>query len=148
MAERTNEEVIRAYLRAIVDNDGAALASMRDADWTLDYPQSGERIRGHVNDRAIADHYPGGVPEVDPGRLAGSEDRWVVTPSFTYQRVAGSGDTWWGEGKARYSDGSTWHVITMYRLRGGRVLREITYWALPFEPPAWRAAWVEPITPD
>jgi hypothetical protein len=148
MAERTNEEVIRAYLAAIVANHGDTMARLRDPDWFVDYPQSGERIRGHANDRAIADHYPGGLPEIDPGRVVGSEDRWVVTPSFTYQRIAGSGDTWWGEGKAQYPDGSTWHVATMYQLRDGRVFRETTYWALPFDPPAWRAQWVEAITPD
>jgi len=148
MSERTNEEVIRAYLRALVANDADALAGLRDPDWFVDYPQSGERIRGNANDRAIADHYPGGVPEVDPGRLAGSEDRWVVTPSFTYERIAGSGDTWWVEGKAHYSDGSTWYLASLYQVRGGRILRETTYWALPFDPPAWRAQWVEPIAPD
>jgi hypothetical protein len=148
MPERTNEEVVRAYMQAIVDNDAGALARLRDPGWVLDYPQSGERIRGQANDRAIADNYPGGLPEVDPGRIVGSEDQWVVTPSFTFERVAGSGDTWWTEGQARYPDGSTWFVVSMYRLRDGRVAREITYWAQPFESPAWRAAWVEAIEPD
>jgi hypothetical protein len=148
MPERTNEAVIRAYLQAIVSNDAEAQARLRDPDWFVDYPQSGERIRGHANERAIADHYPGGLPEVDPGRLVGSEDRWVVTPSFTYERIAGSGDTWWGEGRAHYPDGSTWFVASMYRLRDGRVFRETTYWAVPFDPPAWRAEWVEPIERD
>ena len=45
--------------------------ALRDPDWILDYPQSGERIRGHANERAIADNYPGGLPEVDPGRIVG-----------------------------------------------------------------------------
>jgi hypothetical protein len=148
MPERTNEEVVRAYMQAIVDNDAGALARLRDPGWVLDYPQSGERIRGQANDRAIADNYPGGLPEVDPGRIVGSEDQWVVTPSFTFERVAGSGDTWWTEGQARYPDGSTWFVVSIYRLRDGRVAREITYWAQPFESPAWRAAWVEAIEPD
>lgn len=148
MPERTNEEVVRAYLQAVVVNDGDAMARLRDPAWVLDYPQSGERIRGHANDRGIADHYPGGLPEVDPGRVVGTEDRWVVTPSFTYVRVAGSGDTWWAEGTARYPDGSIWFTATLYRLHGGRILRETTYWAVPFEPPAWRAQWVERIQPD
>ena len=148
MPERTNEEVVRAYIQAVVVNDGDALARLRDPAWVLDYPQSGERIRGHANDRGVADHYPGGLPEVDPGRIVGTEDRWVVTPSFTYVRVAGSGDTWWAEGIARYPDGLTWNMVTMYRLHDGRIIREVTYWAQPFEAPAWRAEWVEPIKPD
>jgi SnoaL-like domain len=146
MADRTNEEVVRAYMDAVVVNDADVMKALRDPDWILDYPQSGERFRGHANERAMADNYPGGLPEVDPGRIVGSEDRWVVTPSFTYERIAGSGDTWWCEGTARYPDGSTWYALTMFRLRGGLILREITYWALPFDPPAWRAQWVEPIT--
>lgn len=145
MGERSNEEVVHAYVRAIVENDAAAMARLRDPDWTVEYPQSGELIRGHANERVIADNYPGGIPEVDLGRIVGSEDRWVVSPSFTFERIAGSGETWWGEGKAHYPDGSTWYVATMYRLRGARIHREITYWAAPFDPPAWRAPWVEPI---
>ena len=148
MPEQTNEDVVRAYMQAIVANDADAMARLRDPDFIVDYPQSGERIRGHANERAIADNYPGGLPEVDPGRIVGSEDRWVVTPSFTFERVAGSGDTWWGEGRAHYPDGSTWHIATMYRLREGRVFHEVTYWAEPFEAPAWRAEWVEAIKPD
>lgn len=145
MSERSNEEVVYAYLRAQTENDVGTLARLRDPGWTIEYPQSGELIRGHANERAIADDYPGGLPDIDPGRIVGSEDTWVVTPSFTFERIAGSGDTWWGEGKARYADGSTWHVASMYQLRGGRVFREVTYWAEPFDPPAWRAQWVEPI---
>jgi hypothetical protein len=148
VATPSNEEIVGTYLKAMADNDPAAMAALRDPGFTVDYPQSGERIRGHANERAIADAYPGGLPEIDPKRVVGSEDQWVVTPSFTYQRIAGSGDTWWAEGLAHYPDGSTWNTVTMYRLRDGRILREITYWGLPFDAPAWRAGWVEPITPE
>lgn len=148
MDERTNEEVIHAYVHALTVDDSAALARLRDPAWFLDYPQSGERIRGHANERAIAENYPGGIPEVDPGRIVGSEDHWVVTPSFTFERIAGSGETWWSEGRARYPDGSTWFTATMYHLHDHRVVREVTYWAEPFDAPAWRAGWVEPIEAD
>ena len=148
MAELTNDEVIHAYIHALTIDDAAALGRLRDPGWYVDYPQSGERIRGHANERAIADNYPGGLPDIDPSRIVGSEDRWVVSPSFTFQRVVGSGETWWTEGLARYPDGSMWHLVTMFRLHGGRVARETTYWAEPFEAPAWRTAWVEEIQPD
>jgi limonene-1,2-epoxide hydrolase len=148
VAEPTNEEVVRAYIGALTANDADAIGRLREPDWRVDYPQSGERIRGHANERAIADNYPGGLPDIDPSRVVGSEDRWVVTPSFTFERIAGSGDTWWSEGKARYPDGSLWHVVTMYQLHDGRIHRETTYWAEPFDPPGWRAGWIEPIEPD
>jgi hypothetical protein len=147
MPGRSNEEIVHAYLAALADPvpDWDLLATFRDPDWRLDYPQSGERIRGHANDVAINEHYPGGLPRVDPGRIVGSEDRWVVTPSLTVARIVGSGEVWWSEGIVRYPDGPSWHVASMYQLRNGKVVRETAYWAEPFDPPAWRAEWVEPI---
>jgi limonene-1,2-epoxide hydrolase len=148
MSGPSNEEVVRTYLQALTDNDAETMARLRDPGWTVDYPQSGERIRGHANERAIADNYPGGLPEFDPRRVVGSEDRWVVTPSFTFERIVGSGETWWTEGLATYPDGSTWHLVTLFRLLDGRIGREVTYWAEPFDAPAWRAGWVERIEPE
>ena len=56
---------------------------MRHADWTVEWPQSGERVRGHANDLAIMGNWPGGLPEAGEIRIVGSEDRWVMTPAFT-----------------------------------------------------------------
>jgi len=148
MPQRSNEEVVNAYLQSLSHNDEHAMGALRHPDWAVDYPQSGERIRGHANDRAIADNYPGGVPEISPQDVIGSEDRWVVSPSFTYERIVGSGDTWFVHGKAVYPGGSIWYVASIYHLRDGLIHHEITYWAQPFEPPAWRAQWVESIRPD
>ena len=78
-------------------------------------------------------------------RSSAARISWVVSPSFTYERIVGSGDAWFIRGKARYPDGSTWHVASIYLLRDGLILKEITYWAEPFESPAWRAEWVERI---
>jgi len=147
MPQRSNEEVVNAYLQALIANDAQALGALRHPDWVLEYPQSGERIRGHANDRAIADHYPGGVPELDPEAPIGSEDRWVVSPSFTYERIAGSGDVWFANGRALYADGSIWFVANIYRLRDGLIVHETTFWAAAFDPPAWRAQWVELMEP-
>jgi hypothetical protein len=48
MANRlTNEEVVRAYAAASVANDTEALARLRHPDWMVEWPQSGERVRGH-----------------------------------------------------------------------------------------------------
>ena len=146
--QRSNEEIVDAYLRAMVDDDEPAMGALRHRDWVADYPQSGERIRGHADERAIAANYPGGLPAIAPDQVVGSEDRWVVSPSFTYERIVGSGDAWFIRGTARYPDGSTWHVASIYRLRDGLIAHEITYWAEPFAAPAWRAEWVEPIPPE
>jgi len=143
MVKPSNEETVRRYLAAHVVHDHAALASLRDPEWTIDWPQSGERVRGSENDRAIMDNWPGGRPNSLSVRTVGSEDRWVVTPFNTIQRVVGSGDFWWADGTSAYPDGSTWFISAILELRHGKMFRETWYFGPPFEAPAWRAAWVE-----
>src|SRR4029079_3340115 len=100
MGPRSNEEIVNAYLRAYTVDDSAALGALRHPGWMVDYPQSGERIRGHANDRAVAANYPGGLPGLATDQVIGSEDRWVVSPSFTYERIVGRGDSCVGRGTA------------------------------------------------
>jgi len=143
MARESNEEIARAYLAAHESHDSETMARLRDSDWTVEMPQSGERIRGHANDRAIMANWPGGRPEATGNRLVGSEDRWVATPSWTYQRVSGEGEVWWADAIAHYADGSTWFASILFEFRNGKVHRETWYFAPPLEAPAWRAQWVE-----
>ena len=146
MPERSNEELVRAYLAAHQAHDYHAAGRMRHPDWTVEWPQSGERVRGHANDLEIMNHWPGGLPEAGEIRIVGSEDRWVMTPAFTMQRIVGSGDFWWADGTATYPDGSLWFAALLAELRDGRVLRETWYFAPPLAAPEWRALWVERIT--
>jgi hypothetical protein len=141
----TNDEVVHRYVEAYRNHDLATQGAARHPDWYVEYPQSGERIRGHANMAAVMADYPGGPPQVEQARVVGSEDRYVVTPSFTIERVVGHGDLWWGDGLAHYPDGSTWHIIVLVELRDGAVWRETQYFAERFDAPAWRAAWVEPM---
>lgn len=143
MPEPTNEEIVRAYARATEDGDSDRLTVLRHADWTSDWPQSGERVRGDTNMRGIIDHFPGGQPEVHTGHLVGSEDRWVMTPMYSVLRVVGSGDSWWADGTIKYPDGSTWFYVAFFELRDGKVYRETEYFAAPFEAPDWRRPFVE-----
>ncbi|MBI2763704.1 MAG: nuclear transport factor 2 family protein [Chloroflexi bacterium] len=148
MPEPTNEEIVRAYTRATEDGDMDRLRALRHADWTSDWPQSGERVRGDANMRGIIDHYPGGLPEVHTGRVVGSEDRWVMTPMYSVLRVVGSGDSWWADGTITYPDGSTWFYVAFFELRDGKVYRETEYFAAPFEAPEWRRPYVERMPVD
>ena len=142
----TNEEVARQYSEAIMALDFDTLARLRHPNWYSLWPQSGELVRGSDNNRKIMDSYPGGAPQLLPeGRLTGSEDRWVVSPLGAPYRVAGEGEQWFGEWKMRYPDGRVWYTIILIELRDGKVLRETQFWAEPFDPPGWRAAWVERI---
>ena len=143
MPETSNEQVVHRYLAAHKAHDYDTVGTLRHPDWTEEWPQSGERVRGHANDRSIMDNWPGGLPQAGDIRVVGAEDRWVVTPALTMVRIVGSGDSWWTDGTATYPDGTAWHAVALLELRGGLVLRETWYFAPPIEAPAWRAQWVE-----
>ena len=146
MGEQT-EDVVRRYLEASGANDGDALGRLRHPDWIEDWPQAGAQIRGHAQFRAIHDRFPRGMPAIEMQRLRGADDRYVVTPMYTLQRISGSGDVWWSEAIWRYPNGEMYHMIKHLELLDGRIHRERTFWAAPFEAPAWRAELVEQI-PD
>lgn len=143
MTQRSNEEVVRAYVKAMETGDLDGAGALRHKDFVGEWPQSGERIRGEANMRALIENYPGGAPAVHGGRLIGSEDRWVVTPVYSVQRIVGSGDSWWGDGTITYPDGSTWNYAIFVEIRDGLVYRETEYFAAPFEAPEWRRPFVE-----
>jgi hypothetical protein len=145
VAKTSNEEIVRAYAAAHERRDPDAIGALRHADWTSDMPQTGERTRGDANDRAIMANWPGGWPDGEVRRIVGSEDRWVATPSWTMQRIAGEGDQWWIEATARYADASTWFAAGLLRLRDGLIAHETWYYAPTLEAPEWRAQWVERI---
>ena len=139
----TNQEVVERYARASAANDTAELDRLRHPDWIVDWPQSGERVRGSGSFAEIVANYPGGRPTTEVSRIIGSEDRWVVTAGNTVLKVVGSGDAWWGEWRMTYPDGQAYHVVDLIELRDGLVRRETVYWAPPFEAPGWRRPFVE-----
>jgi ketosteroid isomerase-like protein len=92
-------------------------------DAILDYPQSGERIRGRR--------------KIQASRMA--------QPSlkrFTVRRMLGGGDLWISEVVTTY-DGRPSYVVSIMELEGGKVVRETQYFGDPFEPGPSRAQWVE-----
>jgi hypothetical protein len=38
-------------------------------------------------------------------------------------------------------------MVTIVELKGGKIAKAVAWYAAPFDAPAWRAQWVEPI-PD
>jgi hypothetical protein len=139
----TNEEIVRNYAKASVALDLETLATLRHPDWSVVWPQSGERVNSSDSYAEIVKRYPGGTPRSTVGRIVGGEDRWVVTGANTVVRVAGTGDAWWSEWLVTYPDGQTYHCVDLIELRDRRVLRETVYWAPPFDAPDWRRPFVE-----
>jgi len=89
----------------------------------LDYPQSGERIRGRHNIQ---------------------ESRFVQPNKkrFTVRRMIGSGDLWVTEFVLSY-DGKPSYTVSIMEFRDGLVAHETQYFADPFEPGPSRAHLVE-----
>jgi len=92
-------------------------------DAVLDYPQSGERIRGRNNIRESR--------SVQPNKKR-----------FTIQRIIGSGDLWVTEFILTY-DGIPTYAVSIMEFREGLVANETQYFADPFDPAPSRAHLVE-----
>ena len=96
------------------------------ADAVLEYPQSGERIRGRHN-------------------IQSSRAAQPNTKRFTVRRILGGGDLWISELVLTY-DGHPFYVVSIMEFEGAEVVRETQYFGDPFEPWSGRARWVESIT--
>jgi hypothetical protein len=129
-AESTQDKRIHDALiehwRASAAGDANAEHDIYDDAAVCDYPQSGERILGRSNLQALRTHHP--------GRPSG----------FKVSRVLGSGDIWITEYTISYVGRSTFTVSIM-EFRNEKVVHETQYFADPFEAPAWRSQWVQPI---
>jgi len=89
----------------------------------LEYPQSGERIRGRRNIQITRTEQP-------------NKKRFVV------RRIIGRSDLWITEYILTY-DGKPSYTVSIMEFRGEKIARETQYFADPFEAAAWRAQWVE-----
>jgi hypothetical protein len=101
--------------------------SLRTEDYVMEMPQSGERIAGRDRMRAFQEAYPN-------------------PPSIKMRRIVGSGDLFVMEAVSDYG-GEIFNVVDVVEFRDGRIARETRYYASPFDPPEWRAQWVERIEP-
>jgi len=119
------EERADRYWEALNSQDYAALKEMYTEDAVQEWPQSGERIVGRDNIMAVNENYPG-------------------MPNATQRRTIAGGDLLIAEVTLNYpGDVGTYHSISIFELRDGKVARETDYFGAPFEAPAWRAQWVE-----
>jgi hypothetical protein len=85
---------------------------MAELDAVLEYPQSGERIRGRAN-------------------IGASRVAQPSTKRFTVRRMLGGGDLWISELVLTY-DGQPFYVVSIMEFEGGEVVRETQYFSEPF----------------
>ena len=123
---KTEDREIRAALERHWSDitDQAVVHEIYLGDVVLEFPQGGERLVGVANVRAMREAYPAAV-------------------TFSIRRIRGGGDFWVTEGVITYDGGSSMRTVTIMEFRGGKVAHETIYFGEPWEPPAWRAQWVE-----
>jgi ketosteroid isomerase-like protein len=121
-----SREVVLRFWAAIDANDFAAAGALLHDDYVLEWPQSGERIRGRENFVAVNTNYP-------------TEGRWSVT----VHRVVAEGDEVVSEVTVTDGVSNIARALTFSTVQDGRIVRQTEYWPDPFEAAAWRARWVE-----
>ena len=121
-------EVRQLFFERLEHLSPEAEYELRHPDYVMEMPQSGERIRGRERMRAFQEAYPN-PPTIQPRRVVGAGDVWVV------------------EARSDYG-GQIFHVAMIVEFRDGKIWRDTRYYAEPFEAPAWRAQWVEPMQED
>jgi hypothetical protein len=104
-------------------DDIARASEIYAEDAVVEWPQSGERLRGKEN-------------------IVGFRSSYPARQEFEVQRISGSGDLWVTEYTIRY-DGRPVMAVGLGEFRGEKVVRERIYFAEPLDAPSWRAGWVE-----
>jgi len=127
MDQSASRRVVEHFWAAMQSNDFRAAGDLLHDDFVLDWPQSGERIRGRDNFVAVNEQYP-------------AAGRW----RFEVQRLVA--DAGMVATDVTVTDGvQVARAITFSELRDARIARQTEYWPDPFEAAAWRGQWVERI---
>lgn len=120
-----DREIREALIRHWADlSDQEMVHEIYAEDVVLEFPQSGERLVGLANVRGMRNAYPARV-------------------TLTTKRIRGSGNLWVGEHLISYDGGAPMNAVNVLEFRDGKVIHEAIYFGEPWEPPAWRAPWVE-----
>ena len=123
-SELSRQTVLR-FWDCMQANDFRAAAQLLAADYILDWPLGGERIRGRDNFVAVNEQYP-------------AHGRW----HFTLHRCVAEGAEVVTE--VTVTDGVvSAQAITFSTVVQDKIARQTEYWPESYEPPAWRAQWVE-----
>ena len=123
--ERQIRTALDQHWTASDANDFEAEHKIYHDDAVLEYPQSGERTRGRRNIQNQRASQPN-------------------SKRFTVRRILGRGDLWVTELILTY-DAKPFYTVSIMEFRDDKVVRETQYFADPFEAPASRAQWVEPM---
>jgi hypothetical protein len=118
----TNRQTIQNLIEAINSRNLDLFHQQFAEEAAMEYPQSGERIVGGANRRAVYAAMPA-LPSLKPRRLIATGDMVVA--------------------ELDYHGSEECMAVFMFRLRDGKIIYQIAYWTQPFPAAEWRAPWVE-----
>ena len=118
-----NRRVVERLIDCLNDRDIAVMDELFHEDAVMDWPQSGEQVVGGDNRRGVYGAFPG-LPTISPRRTLSAGELVVAEAMLDY-------------------GGPVYNTVFIFEFRDGRIARETAYWAEPFEPPQWRAQWVQ-----
>lgn len=128
MGEEENRKAIeRGWGQAAEAGDMRQLEDLLHEDAVQEWPQSGERIRGKKNIKAINDNYPG-------------------MPAAKLRRISVGGDLVVAELFLNYG-GRAVNLCSILEMKDGKVIKQTDYFGDAFEAPEWRKQWVEKMEP-
>ena len=120
-----SKKILENFWETMKTNDFYAVAQLLHDDYVLEWPQSGERIRGRDNFAALNKAYP-------------AEGKW----QFTINSIVAENE--FVVTDVSVTDGKqTGRALTFSTVHEGKIWKQVEFWPDSFEAPAWRAQWVE-----
>ena len=113
------------YWEATMAHDLERVHEFYHDDVVVEFPQSGERIRGKHNIQNSG--------HITPLKLL------LKFCEFVEKKI------WITELAIAYNDGRPINTVGIMEFRDGKIAYETHYYADSFEPPEWRSQWVERI---
>ena len=121
------KQLMEAFWKRMESNDFYSVAELLHDEFTLEWHQSGELIRGRENFAKINTAYP-------------ANGKW----HFLINSIVAEGDVVVTD--VSVTDGVVKdRVITFSTIRDGKIWKQVEFWPKPFAAPEWRAQWVENI---
>jgi ketosteroid isomerase-like protein len=119
-------EPVRRLWERLEARDWDAVAAQIHPDAVVDWPNTGERMRGRENYLAVQREYPEG---------------WHIE----VLRVVDGGDVVVSEIRVDQA-GKRFFAVSLFELSGGQIVRAVEYWSdgEPAPAPEWRAPGTEP----
>ena len=122
------EEIVQQFWALMKTNDFESVGGILAPDFVLEWPQSGERIRGAALFARMNAEYP-------------AHGKW----QFTVRRIVGNDRE--AVSEVSVTDGVQHaKALSFFEIAAGKVSRIVEYWPEPYDPPSGRAHLVERMT--